>query len=446
MVPTASLVNPSMSIPPANTPPCVAHRSPYNGVDGAPHFAAVRAALEAVALRDAAVQAWAFVADASALEAYPVCAGPLTGLPIGVKDVIDVEGMPTRCGSATSAAGPVEFDASCVTLLRSAGAVPIGKTTTTEYAHVTAGPTRNPADLRHTPGGSSSGSAAAVAAGMVPIALGTQTGGSMIRPAAYCGVVGFKPTFGVVARDGMKVTCESLDVIGWFGANVPDVAAVGRVLLPGRRSPTSRQPHTLRVAFLAGNPGHVIGPDSNAALTSARRRLEAQGASVVQVEAFEPAVQMIEAHTVIMQYEFARSLLPVTRSAGHSLSGRLLEVVHKGLAVPAEVYVWMRSFQDIQRRRWDDYFGNVDLILTSSVLGAAPLGLEYTGDSAFNKGWSLLGWPCLHLPTTVNAKGLPLGVQLVARPGVDADLLAWGEVIHPLLDERSTLRAEARAE
>lgn len=427
-----------MSIPPTDTLPRVAPSSARNGVDSAQPYAAVRAALDAVALRDADVRAWAFVADASALQAHPVCAGPLTGLPIGVKDVIDVEGMPTRCGSAASAAAAVEFDASCVALLRSAGAMPIGKTTTTEYAHVTAGPTRNPVDLRHTPGGSSSGSAAAVAAGMVPIALGTQTGGSMIRPAAYCGVVGFKPTFGVVARDGMKVTCESLDVIGWFGANVADVTAVGRVLLPWRQSPTRQRLHTLRVAFLAGNPGHVIGPDASAALSSARRRLEAQGTSIVDVEAFEPAVRMIEAHAVIMQYEFARSLLPVTRFAGHSLSGRLLEVVHKGFAMPADVYLRMKSFQDIQRRRWDDYFGNVDLILTSSVLGAAPPGLEYTGDSGFNKGWSLLGWPCLHLPTTANAKGLPLGVLLVARPGVDADLLAWAELIHPLLDERST--------
>jgi len=435
-----------MSIPPAHTLPCVAPRSLHNGVDSASPFAALRAALEAVALRDAEVRAWAFVADASALEGYTACAGPLAGLPIGVKDVIDVEGMPTRCGSAASAAAPVEFDAGCVALLRSAGAIPIGKTTTTEYAHVTAGTTRNPVDLRYTPGGSSSGSAAAVAAGMVPIALGTQTGGSIIRPAAYCGVVGFKPTFGVVARDGMKVTCESLDVIGWLGENVPDVAAVGRVLLPCRKSPTRQQLHTLRVAFLAGNPGHVIGADSNAALSSARRTLEAQGTSIVQVEAFEPAVQLIEAHVVIMQYEFARSLLPVARLAGHLLSGRLLEVVHKGLAVPADVYVRMRSFQDVQRRRWDDYFGSVDLILTSSVLDAAPLGLEYTGDSAFNKGWSVLGWPCLHLPTTASAKGLPLGVQLVARPGDDGDLLAWAEVIHPLLDGRSAPRSETRAE
>lgn len=377
------------------------------------------------------------MADAASLAPPELAEGALAGLPFGVKDMIDVAGMPTSCGSAAYAGTVAHFDAGCVALLRAAGAVPIGKTVTTEFAYVTPGATRNPVDLRYTPGGSSSGSAAAVAAGMVPFALGTQTGGSMIRPAAFCGVAGFKPTFGAVDREGMKVTCESLDVIGWYGDNVRRLADIGHTLLPYRRTQGMRPLKGLRIAFLHGNPGYALGAQADAALVSACRALANQAALIKPVPAFEPALQLLGAYDVIMHFEYARNLLPTVTGSPSLLSRRLLNAVEKGLAISTAEYSGMRAFQEAERLKWEAYFGDADLILTSSALGPAPRGIEHTGSSAFNKGWSLLGWPCLHLPTTFSKEGLPLGVQLVGRPGSDAQLLACGEAIHPVVDERS---------
>lgn len=404
-------------------------------------LAAVRAALRTIASRDVDIKAWAFVANANALTLPEFRQGELAGLPFGVKDMIDVADMPTSCGSVACAGTVANFDASCVALLRAAGAVPVGKTVTTEFAYVTPGPTRNPVDLRYTPGGSSSGSAAAVAANMVPFALGTQTGGSMIRPAAFCGVVGFKPTFGAVDRDGMRVTCESLDVIGWYGDSVRRVADVGRVLLPYHRAHGVQTLKGLRVSFLNGNPGHVLGAEAEAALASACQTLLNEGVVIQPVPTFESAFRLLKAYSVIMHYEYAHSLLPIVTASAQVLSKRLLDAVDRGLALSAADYSEMRVFQEAERLKWDAHFGDADLILTSSALGPAPEGIHHTGSSAFNKGWSLLGWPCLHLPTTFSKEGLPLGVQLVGRPGADAQLLACAEAVHRVVDERPKYRS-----
>jgi Asp-tRNA(Asn)/Glu-tRNA(Gln) amidotransferase A subunit family amidase len=162
---------------------------------------------------------------------------------------------------------------------------------------------------------------------------------------------------------------------------------------------------------------------------------------VTTVPLLEPAGRLLEAHHVLMHYEFARSLLPVVQRARGQLSARLLAAIDEGLVLPAELYLAMRDYQVAQRRRWDDWFGDADLVLTSSALGPAPQGLAHTGDSAFNKGWSVLGWPCLHLPTTNTAAGLPLGVQLVARPGADHALLAWGQMVHAAVRQSPNLPA-----
>lgn len=395
--------------------------------------------------------------------------GALSGWPIGVKDIIDVAGMSTRCGStAYDDTPPARFDATCVALLRAAGGVPIGKTVTTEFAYVTPGPTRNPINLAHTPGGSSSGSAAAVAAGQVRLALGTQTGGSMIRPAAYCGVVGFKPTHGVVPRGGMVVACESLDVIGWYTRDVKDAVAAANVLLPSHPAAhpgrdgepcdamTSRRqrpvadladrpagnadlPAHWRIACLPGHPGHLIDDDAHAALVAARATLrESSGYVCADADARFPVQRLLDTHHTLMHYEFARSLLPVVSRHRSRLSPRLLDAVARGLALPGDAWTAARQFQAHARDSWDTWFGNADLILTSSVTGPAPKGLTHTGDSGFNKGWSVLGWPCIHLPTGTSRDGLPLGVMLVGRPGADHALLAHAAVIHPLIDTRST--------
>lgn len=402
-------------------------------------------ALRAVALGDPDTQAWEFVAAPDALVPCQAPAGLLAGIPFGVKDMIDVAGMPTsygavrRQGAETSTAC---FDAHCVALLRAAGAIPIGKTVTTEFAYVTPGPTKNPWHKSHTPGGSSSGSAAAVAAGMVPVALGTQTGGSMIRPAAFCGVIGFKPTFGVIERDGMKVTCESLDVIGWYGDNFRRIADVGRVLLPFR-SPQSHRPlKTLRIAYFPH--GNALEPDATDALASAFTSLAAESVKLKLITEFRTATKLLDAFSVIMHYEYARSLLSVIRADSYVLSQKLLDAVSKGINLKVNDYSQMRDFQEIQRSGWQSHFGDADLILTSSAVGPAPQGHHWTGESGFNKAWSLLGWPCLHLPTTFNSHGLPIGVQLVGRPGMDLELIAWGEMVHRVIDRRAQRAPKAR--
>jgi Asp-tRNA(Asn)/Glu-tRNA(Gln) amidotransferase A subunit family amidase len=430
-------------------------------------------ALNRAAAQESALHAWACLApptlltadgaaDASAIGAVaPAATAGLSGWPIGVKDIIDVAGMPTQCGSAACGGAPARFDAACVAMLRAAGCVPIGKTVTTEFAYVTPGPTRNPTHLAHTPGGSSSGSAAAVAAGQVRLALGTQTGGSMIRPAAFCGVVGFKPTHGVVPRGGMVVACESLDVIGWYARSVQDVVAAASVLLPsavgdaardadphpgdadGAAAAVSRNPvHTglptpCRIAFLPGHPGHRLDDDADAALVAAWAALRRSGVHPSAIsEGCFPAQPLLAAHHTLMHYEFARSLLPVVQRDPTRLSPRLLDAVTRGLALPGAAWTAAKRFQARARDSWATWFGDADLILTSSVLGAAPKGLAHTGDSAFNKGWSVLGWPCIHLPTAYSDDGLPLGVMLVGRPYTDHALLACAAAIHPLIDTR----------
>jgi Asp-tRNA(Asn)/Glu-tRNA(Gln) amidotransferase A subunit family amidase len=414
------------------------HPSPAPATRDPP--SAVRRALNAIGEMDSAIRAWTHVTQPPETGLRP--SGPLAGVPFGVKDNIDVAGMPTRCGSAASDSTPARVDASCVALLRRAGAVPLGKTVTTEFAHETPGPTRNPAALDHTPGGSSSGSAAAVAAGMVPFAIGTQTGGSLIRPAAYCGVVGFKPTFGVVSRGGMAVNCESLDVVGWYGANTRIVDEVARALLsPASHARAQPSLQKLRVAVLRGNPGHRLEEAAAAALANAGAALATHGADVDDTFSFSEAPRLLDAHAVLMRHELSRTLLPLLGTSRHLLSRALRETIARGLTTTADAYLDALALQSRQRLQWSMWFGRCDLVLTSSALGPAPRGLEDTGPAAFNKGWSVLGWPCLHLPTTVSAEGLPLGVLLVGPPGSDLDLLAWGRAIHPLVDRRAMNRS-----
>jgi Asp-tRNA(Asn)/Glu-tRNA(Gln) amidotransferase A subunit family amidase len=405
-------------------------------------WAAAQRALQRIKDQDTDLRAWSFVASEQALLAATDdinIDGPLAGVPVGVKDVIDVAGMPTRCGSDASREISVQFDACCVGILRAAGAIPIGKTVTAEFAFKAPGPTRNPHDDRHTPGGSSSGSAAAVAAGMVPVALSTQTGGSIIRPAAFCGVIGFKPSYGAVFRDGMKITCESLDVIGWHGRSIKDAAAVARVLLPfeGPMVTAAGTPPIqvggLKVAIMSENPSEAVDLDGRSALAHARRALMNQGAVCGDVTLAREASLLMQAHQTIMEYEFARSLAPVVRRHAPVLSRSLLETVSRGLAIPASRYREMLHAQRQLRGAWNEMFQDADLILTPSTPGAAPIGLEHTGSAAFNKIWSVLGWPCLHLPLGAASNGLPVGVQLVANWEADFELLAWGDYLHDIL-------------
>lgn len=379
---------------------------------------------------DAQVQAWVCLAGDSA--GAPAGQGPLAGAAFGVKDVIDVAGLPTRSGSAAESAEPARRDASCVAQLRAAGAVPIGKTVTAEYAYVTPGPTRNPHNPAHTPGGSSSGSAAAVAAGMVDMALGTQTGGSMIRPAAFCGVVGFKPTFGRVHRQGMHVLCDSLDTIGWFTRSVEQTEQVASVLLPG--SAAHRPNRAPRVALLVCSAMGELSSAARQALNDCVARLREQGAHVAAPELDADLQALLHIHSQTMLAELSRGLLPVVHSAqGGLLSPSLRAAIDRGLAISYSEYAALQQRRARLAAEWQARFADVDFIVTPSAPSEAPEGVRSTGSSLFNRVWSLLGWPALHLPTGRAENGLPVGVQWVARADEDQSLLGWARQLHPLI-------------
>ncbi|ASC68221.1 Glutamyl-tRNA(Gln) amidotransferase subunit A [Achromobacter denitrificans] len=398
-------------------------------------LAAARQSLAAIERGEADLRAWSHVMPAEALDALDpaaIAGGVLAGVPVGIKDVIDVAGMPTGHGAPALAAGTQAFDACAVGMLRAAGAIPIGKTVTAEFAFRTPGPTRNPHAPSHTPGGSSSGSAAAVAAGMVPVALGTQTGGSMIRPAAFCGVVGFKPSFGRVFRDGMKLTCESLDTIGWYANGVEDAQAVAQALLD-EPDADDRADRTPTIAVQLGNPRAELSAEGRAEIARIQAVLGAHGVRCVSVEAERETARLLRAHDVIMHYEFARSLAPVVERRADAVSAALRQAVVEGLAIGAGQYREMRALQAELRHGWRRLYDGADAVLTPSTPGPAPRGLAHTGDASFNKIWSVLGWPCLHLPTAFNPAGLPLGMQLVGDWESDRALLALGRKLHHLL-------------
>lgn len=396
--------------------------------------AAVQHSLQMISQREADVRAWAHLATASDLPEADSLTGPLAGVPFAVKDVINVAGMPTRCGSPATETSAVPFNAACVELLVRAGAVPVGKAVTAEFAFRHPGPTRNPRNLAHTPGGSSSGSAAAVAAGMVPLALSTQTGGSIIRPAAYCGVPGFKPSYGFVSRDGLQLTSESLDTIGWHTSDMDWMLRAAEVLLPAGPRSNALSLQGAVVAVIDHAPELALEEEGRDTLELVVQRLEQAGARCMRVDAREHLQALVRAHTAIMKYEFARNLEPVVAVRKKSLSASLLQNVQEGWATDAGLYLEMCAYQHEMRTQWKVLSGGADFILTPPASGPAPAGHEFTGTPAFNKTWTVLGWPCLHLPVRINGAGLPTGVQLVGPWKQDFDLLSYGALLEHLLD------------
>ncbi len=358
--------------------------------------------------------------------------GPLRGIPVGIKDLFDTADLPTGYGSPIYRGHRPAWDASCVALLRSAGAVVLGKTVTTEFAVYHPGKTANPHDPAHTPGGSSSGSAAAVADGMVPLALGSQTAGSVIRPASFCGVVGYKPTFGWVARAGAKPLSDSLDTVGWFSRSVADAALLASVLCgrPALAGPVLPDGPP-RIGTCRTHEWPLAGPATVAALGEASERLAESGAARDLVELPDTFRGLAEAQAVIMAYEAARSLAFEHRCHGEQLSPKLREIVDAGNACPPERYDDAQAQARACRASLDGVFGPRDALLVPSAPGEAPRGLSCTGDPVFNRIWTLLGVPCVNLPGLSGPLGLPVGVQLVGRPGQDERLLAaarWAEV------------------
>lgn len=363
------------------------------------------------------MQAWAHLLSASDT---PQCADQpprlLEGLPFGVKDVLDVRGMPTRCGSEHLDDLPATRDAACVATLRSAGAIPIGKTQTAEFAYRQPPLTNNPAAPGHTPGGSSSGSAAAVAAQMVPFALSTQTGGSIIRPAAYCGTFGFKPSFGLVSRSGLAPGCESLDTIGWHAKDLDMAHRVAQVLLgqPDAAGELVAPARSLKVLRIHA-PGEEAPQDEvSDNLGQICKVMQSHGWEILdQTEAHTAMLRnFLKAHKVIMTYELGRSLQPIVIHHP-AVSGPVAELLHAGQSICRSDYMKALVLQAHRRLSWDAFTGGADIILAPSAPTPPVAGLRESGSSAYCRAWTFVGWPCLHLPLGVSRTGLPLGLQII---------------------------------
>jgi Asp-tRNA(Asn)/Glu-tRNA(Gln) amidotransferase A subunit family amidase len=391
--------------------------------------ALVAACLDRIAAHDLELQAWECLkpeqamACARAADADP--RPPLYGLPIGVKDIIDTVDLPTMCGSPVYRDRRPTRDAACVAALRSAGAVILGKTVTTEFAVYTPGRTRNPRRLTHTPGGSSSGSAAAVAAQMVPAALGTQTAGSVIRPAAFCGVFGFKPSFGRLSMTGIHPLAPSLDTLGVFARAIEDVPLLLSALgLSLKNAPLSQPP---RVGVWRTELWGLATPATQRCVGDCARRLAMAGARVMDVELGVEYAGLAEAQATVMAVEAASSLAQLRSTQGENLSARLRTFLDEGAATPPSRYRAALALAQTGRRRAAELFAELDVLLTPSAAGEAPLGVETTGDPAFNRIPTLLGLPCLNVPVAFGPDGLPLGLQLVGPTGGDAQLLTVTE-------------------
>ena len=393
--------------------------------------ALVAACLEHIAARERDVRAWAFLDAELALRQArrldrEAPRSPLHGVPFGIKDVIDTADMPTEYNSPIYRGYQPKWDAACVALLRQAGCVILGKTVTTEFANNHPSHTRNPHRLAHTPGGSSSGSAAAVADHMVPLALGTQTGGSTLRPAAYCGTVGCKPSFNTINRAGLKFVAESLDTIGVLARTAED-AALSLQILSGRASPDFARPRTgiPRIGVCRTPRWQDADAPTRAAIESVASRLATAGARVDDFELPEATERLFDEHGKIMGYESARALAWEYLNHPDQISTTLRPRLAEGWQLPRNAYDAARALARDCRRRLADSMRDYDILLTPSAPGEAPDNLNTTGSSIFNRVWTLFGVPCVTLPCGAGPRGLPLGVQLVGRFDGDVELLAW---------------------
>jgi Asp-tRNA(Asn)/Glu-tRNA(Gln) amidotransferase A subunit family amidase len=403
------------------------------------------ACLERIRALEPKLQAWTFLDETLALDqaraaderrrsGEPV--GALNGVPVGLKDIIDTADMPTENGTVLHQGRTPRRDAAVVKMLRAAGAVMLGKTVTTECAYFSPGKTRNPHDLERTPGGSSSGSAAAVSAAMVPLALGSQTNGSTIRPAAFCGVYGFKPTHGLIPRSGILQLSRTLDHVGLFARSIEDIALLAEELVgydeldPDTR-PRARQP--FRDICLAQPPieptlAFIKTPQWERMDAEAKEAfeelVEALGDRVEEVDLFPSAGEAWDWHKTIMDAEMAANLEREWTQGRDKLSPQLRALIERGREVRAVDYQRvLRGIAPVTASLEELFTERYDAILTPASLGVAPKGLAATGDPALCTLWTLLGMPALSLPLMQGAGGLPLGVQLVGRRNFDARLL-----------------------
>ncbi len=403
-----------------------------------------RDCLSRIETLDGPIQAWAHLDAARALD----CAAqrdrerstganlPLLGLPLGVKDVFETAGVPARMGSAVYENHVPQRSATAVTRLEAAGAFVFGKTVTTEFATQHAGKTRNPWNSAHTPGGSSSGSAAAVAAGFVPAAIGTQTRGSVIRPAAYCGVVGFKPSYGLIPVDGVFPLSHTLDHIGVIARSVADAAHVAACMITPEALPGGTAAMSLltvpakppRLAAVRTPLWPLADANQRGNFADSVRRLRDAGAEVVEIELppdFDHAMQAVKA---IQLREIADRYADKLAGWGGLVSEEFIDYVEGGVRVSREEYAAALVLRTGLIRQYGEFIGDYDAIITPPATGEAPAGLKFTGDASFCAIWTLCGAPALTIPSGKGPHGLPLGLQVVGAVNRDTHTLgaaAW---------------------
>jgi Asp-tRNA(Asn)/Glu-tRNA(Gln) amidotransferase A subunit family amidase len=361
---------------------------------------------------------------------------PLAGLPVGIKDIFDTAELPTAYGASIYAGHRPVTDAAMVMLVRRAGGLIVGKTATAEFASREDSPTRNPLDLAHTPGGSSSGSAAAVAAGMVPVAIGSQTGGSTIRPAAYCGIAGYKPSFKMLPTVGMKCFSWSLDTVGLFAARIADVAFAASALSGRDLRVDGRLPPMPAVAIVRTHLWDEASAPMQSAVEEAARAAEKAGATTSDLTLPQIFEEATNAHRIIAGYEAFRALAFEYDSNRNRMGPLLREQLDEGASISVDDYDNARRTIRRARQAFAELLPDGVVILTPSAPGAAPLGL-ISGEPTFNRLWTLLGVPSVNVAGLTDAEGMPLGVQIVARFGRDRFALAAAAFLEAILTQES---------
>lgn len=403
--------------------------------------AVMKAHLDRIAAREAEVGAFIHLdADramerAKAADRQPAT-GPLHGVPFAIKDIIDTDDMPTGWGSDIFADRRPDRNAGCVQAFLDAGAIPVGKTVTTEFAYFRPGKTANPHNLAHTPGGSSSGSAAAVAGFMVPLAFGSQTAASLIRPAAYCGVCAFKPTTGGFDLSGVMALSPSLDTLGVL-ARTPQDLLLARSVLTGRPQPapvdfSDAKP---RIGMMRGPHWRDGSMEMRDACSRAMRALADHGAETGEIGSPPLFAELTDAQKIVMGYEVANARRDVYTSHRDAISPQFAQLVREGLGVTEAQYREALAIRDRASAMAEIMFSGYDGVLVPSAPGEAPEGLGATGDPLFSRMWNLLRLPCVALPFGVGPRGLPVGVQLIGRLHEDAGLLAVAGWAHAVFSD-----------
>jgi Asp-tRNA(Asn)/Glu-tRNA(Gln) amidotransferase A subunit family amidase len=387
--------------------------------------------LDHIAKRDPTVKAFAYFDPDQIRKSAASCRpGPLQGIPIGVKDVLDTCDMPSQYGSPIWKDWQPNADSAPVAWAKAAGGVCYGKTVTTEFATRSPGPTMNPANPAHTPGGSSSGSAAGVGAGLFPLAYGTQTSGSVIRPAAFCGAVGYKPTYGMISRIGMKIMSDSLDTIGVIARTVADCALfAGAVCGRDLGDPDTRPERAPAVGICRSPAWDKAEPETRALLDRVTDGIGRKGALVIERELPPMFADLIEAHPIVMNSESGRALGWELACHADGLTDDLKQRLNFGLnqsqAARDAAYAVFKTTQDA----FPSVLDGLDVLVTPAAPGEAPKGLGWTGDPSFNFIWTSLHVPCVTVPAGTGPNGLPLGIQIVGRRGDDRSVLAWARWI-----------------